>query len=70
MLDDQDPLAVIKVTFEDLPDELKDKLYIFFGAGVSTLILINILLVVYILENFYSKVRYLTYKDRDYYQPV
>jgi hypothetical protein len=70
MLEDSDPLAIIKVTFEDIPNELKDKLYIFFGAGLATLILLNIILSLYILENFYNKIKYLSNKDDNYYQPV
>jgi hypothetical protein len=70
MIDETDPLAVIKVTFEDVPDEFKDKLSIFFGAGLACIILINIILCSYILDNLYNKVRYLTDKDREYYQPV
>lgn len=70
MIEEADPLAVIKVTFEDVPDEFKDKLYIFFGTGMTCLILLNIILSIYILENIYNKVRYLTDKEREYYQPV
>jgi len=70
MIDEADPLAIIKVTFEDVPDEFKDKLYILFGAGFTCLILLNIILSGYILENFYNKVRYLNDKDREYYQQV
>ena len=70
MLEDSDPLAVIKVTFDDIPEEFKDKLYIFLGAGLATLILLNIILSLYILENFYNKVKYLSNRDDNYYQPV
>lgn len=70
MLEDSDPLAIIKVTFQDIPEEFKEKLYIFFGAGLATLILLNIILSMYILEKFYNKVKYLSNKDDNYYQPV
>jgi hypothetical protein len=70
MVDEADSLTIIKVTFEDVPDEFKDKLYILFGTGLTCLILLNIILSGYILENFYNKVRYLSDKDREYYQPV
>jgi hypothetical protein len=70
MLEEADPLAVIKVTFEDIPPEFKEKLYIFFGAGLAALILLNIILSSYILENFYNKVKYLSNKHDNYYQPV
>jgi len=71
MLDESEPLAVIKVTFDDLPDEFKNKLYVFLGAGLTCLILVNIMLSVRILEKFYNKIKYLTDKhDRNYYQQV
>lgn len=70
MLEDSDPLAIIKVTFEDIPEEFKDKLHIFFGSGLATLILLNIILSVYILEHFYNKVKYLSNKNDNYYEPV
>lgn len=70
MLEDSDPLAIIKVTFDDIPEEFKDKLYIFLGAGLATLILLNIILSTYILENFYNKVKYLSNKHDNYYEPV
>jgi|LakMenEpi03Aug12_release.lakeMendotaPanAssembly.Ray.scaffolds.fasta_scaffold5104996_1 hypothetical protein len=70
MLEESDPLAIIKVTFEDVPDEFKDKLHILFGAGLTCLILLNIILSGYILESFYKKVRYLSDKDDNYYQQV
>lgn len=70
MLDEQDPLAVIKVTFDDLPDEFKNKLYVFLGAGLACLILVNVVLSGYILENIYKKAHYLSNKNHNYYQPV
>jgi hypothetical protein len=71
MSQDSEPLAVIKVTFDDLPDEFKNKLYIFLGAGLACLVLVNILLSIRILDTFYNKIKYLIDKDdRNYYQPV
>ena len=70
MIDEAAPLAIIKVTFEDVPDEFKTSLYILFGSGLVCIILLNIILSSYILESFYNKVRYLTDKEREYYQPV
>jgi hypothetical protein len=70
MLEDPDPLAVIKVTFDDIPDDFKNKLSIFFGTSLSCLVLLNIILCIYILENGYRKVRYLTNKNDNYYQRV
>jgi hypothetical protein len=67
---ESDPLAVIKVTFDDLPEEFKSKLYVFMGAGLSCLILVNIMLSVKLLEKFYNKIKYLSNKDDNYYQPV
>jgi hypothetical protein len=70
MIEESEPLAVIKVTFEDIPNEFKDKLYILFEVVLVCLILLNIILSGYILEKFYNKVRYLIDKDRDYYEEV
>lgn len=71
MSDNSEPLAVIKVTFDDLPDEFKNKLYVFLGAGLACLVLVNILLSIRILEKFYNKITYLIDKeDRNYYQQV
>jgi len=70
MLEESEPLAVIKVTFDDLPEEFKDKLYVFLGAGLACLILVNIMLSVKLLEKFYNKVKFLSNKEDNYYQPV
>lgn len=70
MSDESEPLAIIKVTFDDIPDEFKEKLYIFLGASLALIIMLNIVLGGYILDNLYNKVKYLIDKDRNYYQPV
>ena len=41
-MSEQEPLAVIKVTFEDLPENFKSKIYLFIGVMISCLILLNI----------------------------
>lgn len=69
MLENTDPLAIIKITFDDIPDELKYKLFLFFGTGICCFILVNIVLCMYILENAYNKLLFLKNKDY-YYQQV
>ena len=63
-----EPLAVIKVTFDDLPEELKSKIYLFFGVVISCLILLNIVLCTKIFETFYNKIKLI--KRHNGYEPV
>ena len=67
-MSEQEPLAVIKVTFEDLPENFKSKIYLFFGVMISCLILLNIFLGTKILETFYNKIKLI--KRHNGYEPV
>lgn len=69
MTDNTDPLAIIKVTFDDLPEEFKSKLYIFMGAGLTCLILTNIILIHKILDFYYSKFKFFNRRS-SYYEAV
>ncbi len=65
----EEPVAVIKITFDDIniPDELKDKLYLFFSILLVLIILSNIYLGFYILEHAYKKIRQIKeYRERRY----
>ena len=62
-----EPLAIIKVTFDDIPDEFKDRLFIFLSIGLTFFVLVNIVLSMYILENVYNKLSNLKNKY-NYYQ--
>lgn len=49
-----EPLAVIKVTFDELPEDIKHNIYLFLGAGISCLILTNIMIISKLLHFCYS----------------
>ena len=65
---EQEPLAVIKVTFDDLPENLKSNVYLFFGVTISCVILLNIILCTKILETFYNKITLI--KRHNGYEPL
>lgn len=46
MLEDSDPIATIKITFDDLPDDLTYNIYLFFN--LLCVLIITILVVVYL----------------------
>jgi hypothetical protein len=50
-----EPLAIIKITFDDLPNDIKLKVELFFSITCICLILLNILLCINILDIFYKK---------------
>ena len=50
-----EPLAIIKITFDDLPNDIKLKVNLFFSIACICLILLNILLCINILDIFYKK---------------
>jgi hypothetical protein len=52
-MSDQDPLAVIKVTFDELPEDIKQQINVFLGAGVTCLILTNIMLISKLIKFYY-----------------
>lgn len=68
----EEPLAIIKVTFDDVPDELKNKINLFFNVMLVFLVLLNVLIVIYIMDNVYRKTRkYVAYiNNRNEYQRV
>lgn len=51
---EQDPLAVIKVTFDELPEDVKHNVSVFMGAAITCLILTNILLISKLLKFYYN----------------
>lgn len=68
ILNNQEPLAFIKVTFEDIPDEFKHKLSFMFIIIVTTLLLINIILICKFIEYIYYKI--INSECRDYYESI
>jgi uncharacterized membrane protein YhdT len=60
---ENDPLAVIRVTFDDMPSEFKIKLELFFILGCISLILLNIVMSIKLIEIIYDK-----YRKRRYQQ--
>lgn len=67
-MSDQDPLAVIKVTFDELPNDVKQQINVFLGAGVTCLILTNILLISKLLKFYYNTFNF--NRHRNSYEPV
>ncbi len=67
-MSEQDPLAVIKVTFDELPDDVKQQINVFLGAGVTCLILTNILLISKLLKFYYNTFNF--NRQRNSYEPV
>lgn len=66
---ESEPLAVIRVTFDNLPNELKVKLELFFGISCACLILLNIIMCFNILDIIYKKARLIN-NNNNYYEPV
>ena len=64
---EQDPLAVIKVTFDELPSDVKQQINVFLGAGVTCLILTNIMLISQLIKFYYNT---FNSKRRNGYEPV
>lgn len=67
-MSDQDPLAVIKVTFDELPNDVKQQINVFLGAGVTCLILTNVLLISKLLKFYYNTFNF--NRQRNSYEPV
>ena len=67
-MSDQDPLAVIKVTFDELPNDVKQQISVFLGAGVTCLILTNVLLISKLLKFYYNTFNF--NRQRNSYEPV
>ena len=50
---EQDPLAVIKVTFDELPEDIKYNIHLFMGTAITCLILTNIMLLSKLIKFYY-----------------
>lgn len=67
----EEPLAVIKIKFDELSPDLKNDIYILIGACITYLILINILLFSKLVYFYYSKVKKITcYRDFEDYEQL
>lgn len=53
----EEPLAVIKVIFDELPDDIKYYIHLLIGTGVTCLVLTNIMLLSQLVYFYYSKIR-------------
>jgi hypothetical protein len=51
MLEDSDPIATIKVTFDDLPDDLKYNIYLFFNLLCTLIITVLVLVYLFLLDS-------------------
>lgn len=58
----EEPLAVIKIKFDEMPDNLN----LFIGTGVLCLILINVFLVSQIICFYYSCIKSIYNSHRQY----
>lgn len=67
-MSEQDPLAVIKVTFDELPPDVKQQIHIFLGAGVTCLILTNIMLISKLIKFYYNSFN--SRRQLNGYEPV
>lgn len=65
---DEEPLAVIKVKFDELPDNVKHNMYLLIGVGITYLILTNVMLLSQLLYFYYSKIKNIS--DNRHYEPV
>lgn len=52
-MSEQDPLAVIKVTFDELPEDVKHNISVFMGTAITCLILTNIMLISKLIKFYY-----------------
>lgn len=54
---EKEPLATIKVIFDELPDDIKHHTHLLISTGITCLILTNIMLISQLLYFYVSKVR-------------
>lgn len=64
--EEEEPLAIIKVKFDELPQDIKQHMYLLIATGITCLVLTNIMLISQLIYFYYSNIRSIANKRNEY----